>query len=814
MAQSNGTSSQANFPHEAGEMNPARMRLLIDISQDIFWEWDLESGDFYLSPRWEALMGYAPGEITPENASFQQIMHPDDYLNALNAFEYAIEHDLPGFDAEFRIRGKHGAQFWFFSRNRILRKDASGVPVHLAGILTDITAYRESQLDLQRRLDVERVISVISSRLANLTVERIDKEIHWVLSQVGELVQAEHCFLVTFNVHTLSVLGRHEWIAKPGRISHDLAPGSSLKSLSWLVDRLKNGEIWMMTDPEQVSPSAVEAHRFLQENDIQAAVIYPIFWQERLTGFFGFDTSQKGHTRKEDDVQVLRVIGGLLANSTERLFSSLIYTSLVNHSLQGLAIVQKEKFIFINQRITEICGYTLEELNHYPHIFEQSWEEIWEMLQHRIQSGKPNDLELKVRHKNSRELWIEVNSTPVLFWGEPAVQIAVLDITQQKQDAAEIVRLQNFFEKVAATAPLGILVINLKTGKMEFANTHILQGFNLGDLTAFKNQAHTSLVHPADQQRFIEFRASLPSIQEGEIRKIDLRFQQATDHYIEIRAYFRSFSQDAEGKVERVLVILEDVSEYRHLENQLIASHKMVGIGTLTAGLTHEINTPLQVLTGVSDAALNALKSEPVDLAYLQRALELLKRNSWRIAEVLQMLRQYAMPSTDVMEISDLNLIVRNTLLLVENQFRSDANITIRMELDPNLPHLVCSRSNIAQMLMNLLTNARDAMPGGGEIIVRTSCQPEKNQLVLEVIDTGTGIPEEIRQQIFDPFFSTRPLSERMGLGLSVVAGIIRAHNGKIEVESFPKKGSTFRVLLPLKTRDTDGDNTLPTERF
>jgi len=216
----------------------------------------------------------------------------------------------------------------------------------------------------------------------------------------------------------------------------------------------------------------------------------------------------------------------------------------------------------------------------------------------------------------------------------------------------------------------------------------------------------------------------------------------------------------------------------------------------------------------VSDAALNALKSEPVDLAYLQHALELLKRNSWRIAEVLQMLRQYAMPSTDVMETSDLNVIVRNTLLLVENQFRSDANITIRVELDPNLPQLVCSRSNIAQMLMNLLTNARDAMPGGGEIIIRTACQPEKNWLVLEVTDSGAGIPEEIRQQIFDPFFSTRPLSERMGLGLSVVAGIIRAHNGKVEVESYPKKGSTFRVFLPLKIYAEGSDYTLPTERF
>ena len=118
---------------------------------------------------------------------------------------------------------------------------------------------------------------------------------------------------------------------------------------------------------------------------------------------------------------------------------------------------------------------------------------------------------------------------------------------------------------------------------------------------------------------------------------------------------------------------------------------------------------------------------------------------------------------------------------------------------EEDLPVLECERNSITQVVINLLTNARDAMPAGGEITIRTRYEIERECVVLEVTDTGSGISKELRTKIFDPFFTTKQVGEGTGLGLSIVLGIIQAHGGEIEVDSAPRQGTVIRVYLPEK---------------
>jgi signal transduction histidine kinase len=135
----------------------------------------------------------------------------------------------------------------------------------------------------------------------------------------------------------------------------------------------------------------------------------------------------------------------------------------------------------------------------------------------------------------------------------------------------------------------------------------------------------------------------------------------------------------------------------------------------------------------------------------------------------------------------------------MEHQFKTWSNIVIEMYLEPNLPSISCNQGQIGQVVINLLTNARDAMPNGGTITVRTGVKEDKTQRVfLQVSDTGKGIPMQIQSKIFDPFFTTKPVGLGTGLGLSILSGIIRAHDGEITVESQPKKGSTFTIYFPI----------------
>ena len=125
------------------------------------------------------------------------------------------------------------------------------------------------------------------------------------------------------------------------------------------------------------------------------------------------------------------------------------------------------------------------------------------------------------------------------------------------------------------------------------------------------------------------------------------------------------------------------------------------------------------------------------------------------------------------------------------------SNITVASSLAPDLPLLHCDREGITQILINLLTNARDAMPGGGEIAIRSALDPEKKHILLQVSDTGVGIPLEAQAKIFDPFFTTKEVGSGTGLGLPVVRGIVEAHGGKIELQSAPGAGTTFTLRFP-----------------
>ena len=145
-----------------------------------------------------------------------------------------------------------------------------------------------------------------------------------------------------------------------------------------------------------------------------------------------------------------------------------------------------------------------------------------------------------------------------------------------------------------------------------------------------------------------------------------------------------------------------------------------------------------------------------------------------------------------------LNDIVQATLPLTARQFLNWSNITIITRLKENLPMVLCDFNRILQVLVNLLNNSRDAMPQGGEILIETDFDEENNRVVLRVCDTGTGIPDSIRNRIFDPFFTSKPTGKGIGLGLSISTGIIQSSGGLLEVEKTSPSGTTFKISLPV----------------
>jgi len=227
---------------------------------------------------------------------------------------------------------------------------------------------------------------------------------------------------------------------------------------------------------------------------------------------------------------------------------------------------------------------------------------------------------------------------------------------------------------------------------------------------------------------------------------------------------------------------------------QLIQSRKLASLGTLTAGVAHELGNPLNNISMVAQTYLELLEhlSEEEKVEYVKTILD----ESERIRRIVQDLLDFSRTKERDFKVSDINDVVRSSLKLVQNML-DVSGIKTRLDLQDELPPVFIDEDKIREVLVNLITNAIHAMSAGDTVFVRTNLAEDKNHIIIEIEDTGKGIPPEFLAHIFDPFFSTKG-TEGTGLGLSISYGIIRKHQGKINVKSKVGEGTTFTIELPI----------------
>lgn len=249
------------------------------------------------------------------------------------------------------------------------------------------------------------------------------------------------------------------------------------------------------------------------------------------------------------------------------------------------------------------------------------------------------------------------------------------------------------------------------------------------------------------------------------------------------------------GAPAGAVLLVEDITERVGLERAAHQAEKMAALGTLAAGVAHELNNPIGIISSRTELML--LDADAPSLpAELRDDLTVLHRHAQRVARIVQGLLSFARQAPVAHGPIDLNRVVEDTLLLVEKQIVRDGIVVVR-RLAAGLGPMWGDAGALQQVVMNLLTNARDALAGQGEIVVATELLPgAPDALRLTVRDTGPGIPPETLARIFDPFFTTKPSGT--GLGLSITYGIVRDHHGTIGVESEPGRGSAFVLTFPL----------------
>ncbi len=251
-----------------------------------------------------------------------------------------------------------------------------------------------------------------------------------------------------------------------------------------------------------------------------------------------------------------------------------------------------------------------------------------------------------------------------------------------------------------------------------------------------------------------------------------------------IEADLRSLNEDLARKREE--------TERAALALAARRAEKLAALGTLAAGLAHELNNPIGIMSSRIEVMLMEGEALP---RHVHEDLEVLHRQAQRVARITQGLLTFARSSAGERGPVDLNHIVRETLLLAENPI-AKGGVKVTAELAPDLPAILGDADTLQQVMLNLVTNARDAVDTGGEIRIVTRRRETDRMIELVVSDTGRGIAPEDLARIFDPFFTTKPTGT--GLGLSLTHGIVREHGGTIDVESAPGRGTRFILAFPV----------------
>ncbi|HUI11008.1 MAG TPA: PAS domain S-box protein [Bacteroidota bacterium] len=418
-----------------------------------------------------------------------------------------------------------------------------------------------------------------------------------------------------------------------------------------------------------------------------------------------------------------------------------------------------------------------------------------------------------VHHADGRPLLLEINEKPILKEGKViGIQGVARDITERKRLEEAIVESRDTLTRILDQTPLAVTVLDAR-GNLTDVNGAWLRLFGAAgreEVVGRLNVFHSPFIRAVGLAGAFEtvFRGGVVDVPALTIdparaaEELPLTGGEVTVH----ARMFPVFERN--GRLVNVVAMMEDVTERRRLEEQLIQSQKMESIGLLAGGIAHDFNNILGGILGYA----SFVKAQVPKADRLYGHLETIERSALRAADLTSQLLGFARGGKYVVGPLLINDLVRETSELLRGTI--EKSITVRTVPDSANPVVEADASQIQQVLMNLCVNARDAMPGGGTLTIvtqrlhapdaflRSVLDGRQAEFVrIDVGDTGVGIDRAIRNRIFDPFFTTKEKGKGTGLGLATVYGIVKNHSGFINVESEIGEGTTFSVYIPAVDR-------------
>ena len=484
------------------------------------------------------------------------------------------------------------------------------------------------------------------------------------------------------------------------------------------------------------------------------------------------------------------------------------YRLLVETANEAIVVAQDNELRFVNPKASRITGYSYEELTTRPFlelIHPDDRAMVSDRYQQRLRGESlPEVYSFRVLGKDGNTRWVEISAVRILWEGRPATLNFLTDITERKQAEEALreseARLRSMFE----ASPIGIELFDAE-GKLVAANQADLRMYGIPDIASIKG---FDLFQSADMP---------PGVHERLLAGQPVRYEAICDfdkikrlHLFETIKSGQDYHEVqitpliSDERLRGYLVQIQDITERKRVEQQLLQAQKMETVGRLAGGIAHDFNNLLTAITGHASFAYDELPpgvQARDDIGHVLKAAE-------RAAALTQQLLAFSRRQVIQAQVLNLNELILDVDKMLRRLVGEDIEFVTLPASELGL--VKADPSQIQQVIANLVVNARDAMPNGGKLTIGTanvtldeadtghhvSVVPG-DYVMLAVSDTGMGMSEEVKAHLFEPFYTTKEVGKGTGLGLATIYGIVMQHRGNIRVYSEPGQGTTFKVYLP-----------------
>lgn len=774
-------------------------RALTSNSLDLLTILNREGAYQYHSPSVKRVLGYDPRELAGRNVF--ELIHPEDLPRVRAAFQHGLAHPDQTVTLAYRIRHRDGR--WIYlevvGQNRLEDPDIAGVIVN------------SRDISERKRLEAQHSeLASLGRELSSVTEEH----------EAAQLIQATADRLFDWDVFTLDLYSPETGLVHPvldidtigGKRVSTARPGVSHPA-SALARRVmaQGAELILRQPPLTMLP---EATPFGDTSRPSASLMLTAIRERgRVIGILAVH-SYKFDAYTPQDLQTLQILADHCGGALERIHqrerlreSEQRFRDLFAGSPDAIFVEDLEGNVLdANPAACRLHGLTSEQIvgRNVSELVPLARREEVARDFAKLVSGELTWLEGESLAADGKVTPVEVRTGRIQYAGKPAILLHVRDLSERKQAESALRSSEMLFHSVWENSVDGmrltdehgrIVAVNDAYCQMVGMNRVELEGRPMTVVYADSEEPERMLARY--QERFRD------RVMERQIeRRLTLRngsvvILECTNSFVELR-----------GQPPLVLGMFRDVTAQKRLEEQFRQAQKMDAIGQLAGGVAHDFNNILTVIHGHASLLLAGANLTGLAAKSAQQIVHAAERAAGLTRQLLTFSRRQVMQPRRL----DLNEVVGNMTKMLDRILGED--ITLEVSPWPQLALVHADASMMEQVVLNLAVNARDAMPKGGRLRLQIEVldvneahvaeHPEARPgrfVRLTAADTGCGIDTENLRRIFEPFFTTKQVGKGTGLGLATVYGVVKQHQGWIEVESTVGQGATFRVYLP-NTRD------------